>query len=437
MALYFTFKPPIVPWIKRQILWFKKRESANENNSFDSGYLKIVFYFYQVANLVLVSDSTQHILKTKFIGPFVGFFNFQQRFSPSGLICPFPGLTVVTKELFSASHVFGTFLMIGVFFILHVGVKKFRGQEIPSAAPYIGGILQTMLLGYTALASVSFNLLRCVPIGSKKRLFYDGNAVCFQWWQYILIAFICTIFVPFVFVLLWGSFKLYSRTISVEKFLLACCFPLPSLLHWAYVSLLCGVRNESSEESPSSQLSRNSAERVLYDCFKRPEDGIKLSLSWEGVMIGRRLILVVLKAFISDPMPRLLIMSFICVLFLVQHAMIQPFRDDIVNIVETISLLFIVLLGMINMFFASFLSLAVPLNDHFTSWWNACQLAEIIILCAVPVLFGVLLVAAVLSQLCRLVVAVCHFLCHLLWVCLSWRYRKQDDEMRPLMALQR
>ena len=29
MALLFTFKPPIVPWIKRQILWFKKYEPAN------------------------------------------------------------------------------------------------------------------------------------------------------------------------------------------------------------------------------------------------------------------------------------------------------------------------------------------------------------------------------------------------------------------------
>ena len=137
MALYFTFKPPIVPWIKRQILWFKKRESANENNSFDSGYLKIVFYFYQVANLVLVSDSTQHILKTKFIGPFVGFFNFQQRFSPSGLICPFPGLTVVTKELFSASHVFGTFLMIGVFFIFMWELRSFEVKKFHLLLPIL------------------------------------------------------------------------------------------------------------------------------------------------------------------------------------------------------------------------------------------------------------------------------------------------------------
>ena len=67
MALYFTFKPHIVPWIKRQILWFKNHDSPNEENDFDRGYLKIIFYFYQPANLLLVSNSSQHIFKTIFV----------------------------------------------------------------------------------------------------------------------------------------------------------------------------------------------------------------------------------------------------------------------------------------------------------------------------------------------------------------------------------
>ena len=363
MAFYFIFNPPIVPWIKRQILWFKNHDQAREHNNFDKGYIKVIFYFYQVANLLIVSNSSQHIFRTKFIDPLVGLFNFQQEFSSRGLICPFPGLTVVTKQLFSASHVLGTLIMTGVFYMLHWGVHKCRGQG-PSVGPYIGGVLQTMLLGYTTLASVSFNLLRCVPVGSEKRLFYNGNIVCFQWWQYILIAFICTFFVPFVFTLLWGSFKLYKKHISMGTFLLACSFPLPYLLYWTFVAVFFRARNAGTvdEDSPINQVPKSSVERVLYDSFKKPGDGGKLSLSWESVMIGRRLILIVLKAFVSDPMPRLLVMSFFCVLFLLHHALTQPFRDGIVNIVETVSLLSIVLLGMINVFFASFLSLAVPLS---------------------------------------------------------------------------
>ena len=440
MALYFTFKPPIVPWIKRKILWFKNHEPPNEEENFDRGYLKILFYFYQVANLILIYNSSQHILKTEFIDPFIGLFSFQQKFSSSGFICPFPGLTVVTKQLFSASHVFGTCLMIGVFYVMHWGVQKCRGHGAPSVGPYIGGILQTMLLGYTTLSSVSFNLLRWAPIGSEKHLLFDGNVVCFKWWQYILIGFVCAFLVPFVFVLFWGCFKLYSKTLSSGNFLLACCFPLPSLLYWVFFSRFCTTRNAFNEGSPSRQSSRNSIERVLYDSFKRPGDGGKLPLSWESVMIGRRLVLIVLNAFVSDPLPRLLTMSFFCVLFLQHHSMTRPFRDGFANSVETISLLSIVLLATINVFFASFLSLAVPFNNHFSSWWNFCQVVEIAILIAVPGIFCLLVIAAVLSQVCRLIFVVGRCLrsrglrCTLVQVCFSWCYSKRDGEMGPLLG---
>ena len=38
--------------------------------------------------------------------------------------------------------------------MVQCGVQKVRGQGAPSVGPYVGGILQIMLLGYTTLASV-------------------------------------------------------------------------------------------------------------------------------------------------------------------------------------------------------------------------------------------------------------------------------------------
>ena len=429
MALYFTFKPPIMPWIKRQILWFNIDELDNQGDTFDKGYLKIIFYFYQAANSLLVVNSSQILIRTKLFEPLVGLFNFQQQFSSNGFICPFPGLSVVTKQLFSVSLVFCTLIMIGAFYILACGVRKFRAQGAPSAAPFISGILQTMLLGYTTIGSASLSLLRCVPIGSEKRLFLDGSVLCFQWWQYGMIAFMCAFFVPFVFVLFWGSIKLYSGTLSVRKFLLACCFPLPSLIYWSFLLLFLRSSNAVNYISPRSQLSKNSIERVLYDPFKRPEDRRNMSLSWESVMIGRRLILVVLKAFINDPMARLLIMSFVCVLFLLHHALIHPFRDGVANTVETLSLLSLVALAIVNVFFGSLLSFAVPVNDNFNYWKNVCTGLEVVILGFVPTLFGLLLVAALLSQLCRLTVkCVCRVFC----LCLG--YSNHDDQTRQLLV---
>ena len=426
MAFFLTFKPPIIPWIKRQIKWFKTQETTDEESNRDRGYVKIIFYFYQAVDLLLASNTSGlRFVEGKVKYVLVGVFNFRQSCSWNGLICPFPGLTVVTKQLFSASHVFGTCLMIGVFYCLHRGAQRCRRKEIPSVSPYMAGILQTLLLGYKTLASISFDLLRCVSIGSEKRLFLDGNVVCFQWWQYILIALIIVFFAPFVFVLFWGCFKLYNGHLSVARFLLACCFPLPFLGYWVFLFLFQLQRTAAQTATATRQMSKRSVETTLFGCFKKPANGGTLSLGWESVMIGRRLILILLKTFVNDPMPRLLIMSFLCVLFLQHHSMTQPFRDITANRVETISLLSLVLLGMVNVFFASFVSLAVPLTDHFKFSWYFCEVVETVILCAVPAIISILVIGAAFSLVIRF-----------LFVCFIRCYSKlkHSEDMRPLLS---
>lgn len=79
MAYLFTFKPPITSWIRRKIIWFGHHEQAN--HGFDKGFLKIIFFFYQASNLLLISSSAQHVIGTKFIDPLIGLFNFQQKLS--------------------------------------------------------------------------------------------------------------------------------------------------------------------------------------------------------------------------------------------------------------------------------------------------------------------------------------------------------------------
>ena len=246
-----------------------------------------------------------------------------------------------------------------------------------------------------------------------------------------MIVFIAMSFVPFVFVLLWGPIKLFRGSISAGKFLLACCFPLPYLLYWVFAFFT--ERNNDNVDSSTDQDSMIMifVERVLYEPFKRPEDGSKLSLSWESVMIGRRLILIILRTFVLDPVSRLLIMTFFCVLFLLHHVLTHPFRDRMANTLETISLLSLVLLGTVNVFFASFLSLAVPLSDHFQSWWSLCEQVEIVILGTVPVVFCLFLFALFISQVFRVVLFVCAFLRHLFSTCMMQR---NYDETRPVLS---
>ena len=182
MALYLTCKPPFLSWIKCQILWFKEPVPATQDLDFNRGYLKIIFYFYQAGNLLLVSSSSKSLLKTYFVKPFVGLFNFQQKLtSSSGFICPFPGFTVVTKRLFSTLYVFGTLVTICLLFCLHFEFQMIRSRYAPFPGPYFGGILEVLLLGHATQGSASFDLLQCVPTDSQWRLFHDCNVVCYVW----------------------------------------------------------------------------------------------------------------------------------------------------------------------------------------------------------------------------------------------------------------
>lgn len=160
-------------------------------------------------------------------------------------------------------------------------------------------------------------------------------------------------------------------------------------------------------------------------------DGKVLAADW--LVIGRRLILIVLKAFISDPLPRLLVITFFCVLFFHHHAMTQPFRDSFANTVETISLLFLTLLAIASVFFASFVSLAGTSDAHLSSWWSFCQVIEVVIICAAPALFCLLVFFAVLSQLCRLIIVVAGYLWKFIWICVNSRSSNQDNDNRLLL----
>lgn len=129
--------------------------------------------------------------------------------------------------------------MVCILYCFHVVFEKMRCKDSPDPGPYIVSVLQILLLGYTVLGNVSFYLLRCLPVGTERRMFYDGNVMCFQWWQYAIIVSIVLFTVPFCLVLLWGSMKLHKGSVSVYRFLFACLFPLPVLCIGQ--SQLCGA----------------------------------------------------------------------------------------------------------------------------------------------------------------------------------------------------
>ncbi|XP_020916296.2 uncharacterized protein LOC110253693 [Exaiptasia diaphana] len=409
MALYLIHKPRLLHMLKRQILWFKySTDEEDEGEKHDSGgYLKILFYFYQVVNIVLVTTSYNNTIKLYLVQPIIGLFNFQFRLSSSGLLCPFGGLTAVTKQLLFASQVFGVVVMIGVCYFCHRVLRLCRSRPPPNMGPYLGAVVETLLLGYAVFANTSLQLLRCTSLARDWRLFIDGTVSCYQWWQYLLMVFVGTAVVPFILTLALGSHWLHKRSISVKEFILGCVLPLPYLLY-KVISLLRGTHEANQE----SREWRAAVTKVLFGPFRAPQDDSFGAVYWESILISRRLILIVIYVFVHDPLSKELLLAFTSVAILLHHTIVRPFRDPSANIVEMVSLFCLFTLASINTFKASFISFGEVQKGPLMSFEDIVDWIQIIILTALPVVFLLAVLAAILSQIVRLIIKGLPYIAH-------------------------
>ena len=434
MASFLVFKPPVVTFAVKQAFWFltlygrRQRENAlsvfssspqtdegesrfllsteeiENEQSLSVGFLEIIFYFYQTSNLLLTSTSSEQLLKTKVLLPIQGFFNFEGGYlEDNSHVCPFPGLTPQTKQILELAPVFGT--LVGIYFIysLHYSLCKVFRSATPTLARYLGATVETMLLGYIKIANVSLSLIRCVPVGSEYRWFYNGNIVCYRWWQIVLIGFDVMVVAPFVLVLALGAVKLHRGKLSAAHFLLACMFPLPFLIFWLLQAL--GFRGNQGQPTLNTEYTEV-LKSVLLSPFREPEEDKTGALYWQSIFIVRRFVFVCL-CFITDSTLRLLCMAMVCVLALLHHAIMKPFRSNAANSAETMSLLALVVLANTNMYKSFYANSNEDVSSNYRVIFQVIDWIEVVLLGFLPVLFALLVSLAIISVTARLIFVVC------------------------------
>ncbi|XP_068701932.1 uncharacterized protein [Montipora foliosa] len=406
MALYLLTKPPIIRYLVKQILWFRNREgyalidgSGEEMEGHkDTGYLKIIFYFYQAADLLIIG-SAESLLhgKIPFVLSIVEAFNFEIGTLEKYISCPFAGITAVTKELLRSGTVFLIMAEIVTIYCFHFAFNKVRRKEGQCAIHYIAVFIELLLLGYERLAESSLNLMNCFPIGSEKRLFIDAEIVCWQWWQYILLTYIIVSVVPFILVLYFGSSKLHHSSISAKEFLGACTFPLPFLVYWLFKRVFITGNN-----TPHDRQNNKEVVEVLHGPFRHPKGNDNGTLYWESVLIGRRLALLLCHAFITNSMLRLVCMTVACIAIVIHHALKSPFQDPIANRSETVSLFILAVIAVINLTKATLVSFGITIGGPATTYLEILDWFEVCVLAFVPALLGIFVAMTALSQLVRL-----------------------------------
>ena len=433
LSLLLLNKPPLFAVLYRHLFWFKQgnlqkrdfEEDLGPSQHSDSGYLKVTFYYYQVAELLLVGPAPEVVRHIPFVLPVLGLFKLQVQSFDEGVGCPFVGLTAVTKELFLSLGPFAVLACIFTIYAIHRLVNFVRRKDRPDFIHYLAVALETLLLGYERLAETALKLLHCIPLGAERRLFYDGTVVCWQWWQAAPRVFLPVFLVPFIVVLYWGSLLLHARRISFRQFLGACVLPVPFLFYWAVCCLTGRLKERAADERAGGEVLE-----VLHGPFRAPSDGDPGSLYWESVLTGRRFILLSMGAFLVDPMMRLACMTGACVLMAFHHVIKRPYRELRANRVETASLLLLVLIGVVNLARASFQSAGTDPQGPSREYFVAFRWLEVTCLVLAPCLVVLLFVFALLSQFVRLIIvlssrvfeAYCRYL------------RRTNEQRTPLLS---
>ena len=437
VALFYSFafgffllwKSPIISFIKRLLPWAQPqqaRHSGGDSASNGGGYIKVIFYFCQVASLVFVSKDTEmHLVESYLLLPVIGWFNFQAISSNEGLICPWRGLTAALKLFLQAAQVFAVFSCLLVIFLVHGAVRKFQRKSpvFPAPGQYLAATTECFLLGYATLTRTAVKALDCVPIQSTSRFFYDGNIECWQWWQKLCGVYIIVFIIPFVLVLYHGSKLLYANVITTKRFFYACLFPLPFAIGWM-VSCRKIPLNETETDHvrhdeqqlpllPPDRSTRqpppsDPTAEVIYGSFRERNDSQGAgAVYWESVLIGRRLMLICLHTFIVFPFIRMVCLSVMCAFILAHHLWKKPFKDPRVNHGETASLTALLVLAVINMAEATF-AISGDISEQDRICLIVLNVVEVIILGTVPVAFTLLIMISILWQLLKF--------CKLCWV---------------------
>ena len=438
LVLYLLIKPPILTFLVTQILWFKTRveDRSRDDLGFvedrehaDSGYIKITFYFYQVAELLMVGSFEDCLRKIPFIYFVMAAFNFQVRTISKEIGCPFVGLTAATKQLVLSGTVFVTMSEVVIIYGIHAAVNRLRGKEKPSFIHYMAVIVEVLLLGYERLAETSLTLMHCVSIGSRKWLFIDATVPCMQWWQYLLLAYIIAFVVPFIIVLYYGSSKLYKASISASEFLAACLFPFPFLVYWPIKDILKKRRGDST----NAQVVNSDILEILHGPFRKPSSEDNGTLYWESVLIGRRFILLSCQAFITNLMFRMICMVGACFLMTIHHVLKKPYQDPLANKAETLSLVALSMIAVINLAKATLISFGISIDGPEIPYFESLEWFEVCALAFVPALVSILVIFAILSQLTRLLVFLLKKCYHFRWRQFPYHQRLLEQMREPLL----
>jgi hypothetical protein len=284
------------------------------------------------------------------------------------------------------------------------------------------GFVLALLFTYQKLATTSLTLLNCVTVDDGLVLFIQGTINCYQTWQIAVAVYVATCIVPFCLVVLLGPGLLKDRHISLAELFVAFIIPPPFLIRWIWIRARCRQRSAEATAAAASNGHRASTTaaataarsptavlplspeslaviHILQGPFKDSSVPFFGPICGQGLLLGRRLILVLLFTFVNDTLIRMVCMMLLCFVILLHHVHVLPYKDSRGNAAGSASAASLLVVGAINLLRAGFEAAEyVPLGPN-EKLMGALEQVENVLLLWLPAAVMGFVVASLLLKL--------------------------------------
>ena len=365
--------------------------------------LVTILYYFQDAQLLHV--------KTAFMAPepaewalikamLLGLFKFRLEIAHFfDNVCLIVGLGASMKMLVRTIMVPYVLALFGLLYTMHwlcCGRRRNDPNKTFESRLSMGFML-ALLFTYQMLATGAFALLSCVPVGPDNVLFIDASVTCYSGWQYGVLAYAMICIIPFSFVLMLGPGLLQEGRISVGTFFAACLIPLPFVILWFIIRIF-----KINSIFPQNKNFPTPPEEVVIKALQGPFKSIKTRLTgplcWSGVLIFRRLLLVLLYTFTNIALFRILAMLIVCFIILMNQVHVKPYREPRANVAGSASVAALIFVGCINLVRAGFEAAEYTPHGPYKLLIAVMQQAEDLLMLWIPLCFTVVMGCLVLLK---------------------------------------
>ena len=379
-------------------------------------FLILLFYYFQDAAIVnftpVYSKPTAPIVikLKKFVG---SLFKFQ--FDPlmfAGNLCPLTGLKPVTKVLFKLLSI--PFLLSALITICVISkvcsraviFRKYRATFKKLAHKSSLALMLALLFSYQKLASAVFSLVYCIPLADDSVLFIDGSVKCLQGWQILILIYIVLCIVPFGFYIAIAPKYLSEQKKSIGMFFLRCMFPVPLILIIMLKKAFNNLRKSNGSDKRNNADTEYTELSLVYKLLQGPYRNYHLpipfirtvAVCWNGILLLRRLMLVIADTYIHDILVRLLVMTLISFLSLLHHLMVKPCKENRANIAGSVSCAALLSVCIINLVRATLEVVEVVPEGHLKHVMDTLESIENCLLMWITVAGASLLIIFLLAR---------------------------------------